>query len=161
MTITLKHYADYFAIALEIGLPIKEEIITWADNLILNNSKPSMWAIDLATSHNKSIQDTIGLLREVPEESDLNISFKLIIAKISILYNFVKEEDYPILSSLGNWYRVNHAKIKLDLHFMSAFEVMYNEPRYIWQYFFDESEIPEYYQELIVIGKDYIQYLPI
>jgi len=41
MAITFKKYADYFKIALEIGLPIKEDAIIWADNLILNTSEPS------------------------------------------------------------------------------------------------------------------------
>ena len=64
MRITLKHHADYFVIALEIGLAIKEEIIIWADNLILKYSEPSMWMIDLSTSQNKNIQDTIAILCE-------------------------------------------------------------------------------------------------
>ena len=40
MNITLKHYADYFIIALEIGLSAKDEIIAWADSLILDSTEP-------------------------------------------------------------------------------------------------------------------------
>lgn len=107
MNITLKHYAYYFAIALEIDLPIKEEMITWADNLILNSSQPKIWMIDLSTSRKKSVRDTIRILREVEGKSDIHISFRLVIAKLGILYNLIDEKNYSVLSRLGYWYKIN------------------------------------------------------
>ena len=159
MKITLKQYADYFAVALEIDLLIKNEIITWADSLILKYPQPSMWMIDLSTSQNTSIQDTIDLLKKIEGDQgsasftdrDLNISFQLLVAKISILYPSIKYVNYQILSNLGYWYRMNQEKIRFNLPFMYSFEV---------PYFLDESKSPEYYRELITIGKDYISYLP-
>jgi len=116
--------------------------------------------IDLSTSKNKSLQDTINLLKEVEGNSDFNISLKLVIAKLSTICIFVTEEEYKILGSLGNWYCINQELINFDIPFIDNFEVMGNEPINMWPYFFDISKIPEYYQGLIIIGKDFKHYLP-
>lgn len=155
MNITLKHYADYFIIALEIGLPVKDEIVAWADNLILNTSEPSIWMIDLSTSHKKSFQDTINILQDVEGQSNLNLSFKLVVAKISILYPSININNLDLFVKLYNWF-LHHEEINRNIPIIDNYTIMAVEEFYITQQELDDS----YYREFINIGKDYTSYLP-
>lgn len=155
MNITLRHYADYFIIALEIGLPVKGEIIAWADNLILETSEPLMWIINLSTSQKKSVRDTINILQEVEGERELNLSFKLVVAKISILYPSVSFDDLDFFFRLYIWF-VEHEEIDRELPIIDSYTIMAVDEFYVTQQELDDS----YYQEFINIGKNYISYLP-
>ena len=155
MQITSKQYADYFVIALEIGLSIKEEIINWADNLILKSFKPPMWMIDLSTSQKKSILDTISLLKEVEGHQNLNISFRLAVAKISILYPSIDMSNIEMLFDLYAWY-LEHEEVDRDIPIIDSYTLMMIEELYITIGEINKDD----YKNFITIGKGYIQYLP-
>ncbi|MDX2217011.1 MAG: hypothetical protein SFY66_27340 [Oculatellaceae cyanobacterium bins.114] len=78
---SLKHYADYFSICLWLGLGSVDEVIAWVDQLIEEIDCPSNWMIDLSTSADKHLLDVIHLLDLVPGVKDLDISWRLVIAK--------------------------------------------------------------------------------
>jgi hypothetical protein len=79
---TWRHYADYFAMGLLLGLCSVNEVITWVDQLIEDNDRLSEWMIEVSTSASKHPLDIIHLLDLVPGSKDLEISLRLVIAKL-------------------------------------------------------------------------------
>jgi hypothetical protein len=89
---SLKHYADYFSMGLEIGLCSQTEIAAWADRLIEPDDRPPIWAIELATSTSKHLVDVVHLLNVVPGVRNPEISLRLLIAKLGIVHPILLPE---------------------------------------------------------------------
>jgi hypothetical protein len=163
---SLKHYADYFSMGLEIGLCSQAEITAWADRLIEPDDRPPDWMIELATSTSKHLVDVVHLLNVVPGQRNQEISLRLLIAKLGIVH--------PILLSEGNWLTQpeHHRLIDRLCRLVSPWE---NFPDDIVgkvygidcdldcveQGYGDWSIIRQSYADLLGIAIDYGQYLPI
>ncbi len=104
----LKHYADYFSMSLAVGLCSHTEIIAWVDQLIEHEDHPEDWMIELSTSASKHLLDVMHLLDSVSGERNVEISMRLLIAKLSIVHprllaengRFMKPEHSRLLSRL-------------------------------------------------------------
>ena len=137
--------------ALEAEVCSRAEIINWGDRLIEQSEHPEDWMIDLSTSQNKHILDICHLLRDVPGTANLDISFRLLAAKLGKLYPTVLPEQTKFLRNLYN--RLVDTEVSDDLK------------KYVYEIFLDlywlESEVSDWsmiqqdYEDLLAIGIDY------
>ena len=137
--------------ALEAEVCSRAEVVNWVDRLIEQSEHFEDWMIDLSTSRNKHILDICHLLRDLPGTANLDISFRLLVAKLGKLYPTVSPEQTKLLRNL--YERVVDAEISEDLK------------GYVYQIFLDldclESEVGDWsmiqqdYEELLTVGIDY------
>jgi hypothetical protein len=147
---SLKQYADYFCMALEVEVCSRAEIINWVDCLIEQSEHLEDWMIDLSTSQNKHILDICHILRDVPGTANLDISFRLLVAKLEKLYPTVSPDQWQLLRNL---YQLVYYGVSDDLK------------GYVYQIFLDldwlEREVGDWsviqqdYEDLLAIGIDY------
>lgn len=159
---TLRQYADYFAMGLLLELCSVSEVIAWVDQLIEDIDRPEEWMIELSTSASKHPLDVVHLLDLIPGSKELEISLRLVIAKLgklhptllpdqgqfaqpkhsqlfSKLYSFVYEH-----TNLSDDIRGNIVQIDIDLD-------------YVEQGYGDWSIIQQDYKELLAAGNNYKQ----
>lgn len=97
---SVKHYADYLSMGLEIGACFQSDVVAWADRLIEQSDRPEMWMIELSTSANKSVLDVYHLLHAVPGASNLDASLKLLLAQLGKRYSIIQSEHIQLLRRL-------------------------------------------------------------
>ncbi|OCQ97141.1 hypothetical protein BCD64_16300 [Nostoc sp. MBR 210] len=160
---SLKHYADYVRMAFELNLCSLAEIIDWADKLIEEYDHPENWMIELSTSAYKHPLDVIHLLYLIPGEPDLDISLKLLIAKLGQIYPILLPDN-------GRFAKPVHSKLLRSLyHFILDYSVsdqlrgaIYQidmDLDYVEQGYGDWSVIQQDYEELLATSCDYQQWL--
>lgn len=168
MTISLKCYADYLSIGLRLGLCSVDEMIAWADRLIEERDSPSDWMIDLSTSSAKHLLDIIRLLELVPGTEDLEIAFRLLIAKLGIVYptlvpeqNNLPQPKHCIL--FRKLYRILYPfdgeLIALSDEVISAILLVgedFNDLEYGYR---DWSMVNQDYEKLLALGSEYKRFV--
>lgn len=102
---SLKNYADYLSMGLEIGVCSQDDVVAWADRLIEESDRPELWMIELSTGRSKHILDVQHWLQVVSGTSSLEVSFKLLIAHLQRHYPTVQPEQVRLLSKLYFWER--------------------------------------------------------
>lgn len=156
MQVTLKHYADYFSMGLLAGLCSQVEIIRWVDHIIEESNYPEDWMIELSTSANRHPLDVIHLLDIIPGTKDLDISFKLLVAKLGKVYptllshncRFLQSEHSQVLQKLYRFVR-DYCEISDDLR------------GYIFQIDCDLDCVEQGYGDWLIIQKDYEELLAV
>lgn len=161
---TWRQYADYFAVGLSLGLCSVNEVINWVDQLIEDHDCPLEWMIEVSTSASKHPLDIIHLLNLVPGSKDLEISLRLLIAKLGEVYptlmpeqgRFAQSKHSQLLSrlrflvrehnSLSDDVRGNIVRIHLDLDCVE-------------QGYGDWSIIQQDYEELLAAGNSYKEWI--
>lgn len=147
---SLKHYADYFYMALDVEVCSRAEIVNWVDRIIEQSEHLEDWMIDLSTSQDKHIQDVFHLLRDVPGTANLDISFKLLVAKLGKQYPTVAPEQTKFL---GNLYRLVHTKISDNLK-ARIYQLDCDLDWLEWEVG-DWSVIQQDYEDLLAVGNNY------
>lgn len=148
---SLKQYADYFCMGLDLEICSRTELIAWADDLIGLSGKPEDWMIELATSQKQNILNVFHILRSIPGTANLDISFKLLLAKLMKEYPTVALEDIRILRKLYSF---------------TDFEISYNfkaclykiDSELDWLDSLDDDNWPVVqrdYENLLALGADY------
>lgn len=147
---SLKQYADYLCMGLDVGVCSHSEVVSWSDYLIEQSEHPEDWMIDLSTSQSKHILDVFHLLRAVPGAANLDVSFKLLVAKLGKLHPTVSPEHTRLLSNL---YRFVHPEISDDL---KAYIYLIDSDLDWLEYGQGNwSIIQQDYEELISVGNSY------
>lgn len=160
---SLKHYADYFSIGLYLNLCSLAEIIDWADKLIEESNHPEDWMIELSTSAYKHPLDVMHLLDFIPGEQDLEISFRLVIAKLGKVYPILLPDN-------GRFAKLEHSKLLRSLYHLILDNSPLEELRgaiyqidldldYVEQGYGDWSVIQQDYEELLATSRDYQQWI--
>ncbi|MBD2498677.1 hypothetical protein [Nostoc sp. FACHB-280] len=160
---SLKHYADYLRMAFELNLCSLAEIIGWADKLITKCDHPENWMIELSTSADKHPLDVIHLLYLIPGEPDLDISLKLLIAKLGQIYPILLPDN-------GRFAKPVHSKLLRSLYQLIVDNSSCDKLRgaiyqidldldYVEQGYGDWSLIQQDYKELFAISYDYQQWI--
>ncbi len=160
---SLKHYADYFSMGLELNLCSHAEIIAWVDQLIEGSDHPEYWMIELSTCAGKHQLDIIiHLLDSIRGKKDLAISFRLLIAKLGTVYPILLPEN-------GRFAQSEHSLLFSKLYCLICdYENLCDDLRGgIYQIYFDLdcveqgyadwSVIQQDYEELLTAGRDYKQ----
>jgi hypothetical protein len=159
---SLKHYADYFSMGLAIGLCSHAETIAWADQLIKQEDHPEDWMIELSTSAGKHLLDVIHLLDSVSGKRDMEISLRLLIAKLGIVHPILLPEN-------GRFVQPKHSRLFSHLYSLALdYDRLPNDIRgiiyqmdcdldYVEQGYGDWSIIQQDYNELLAAGSDYKQ----
>lgn len=135
---------------LYVGLCSRTEIICWADCLIEQSEYPEDWTIDLSTSQGKHLMDVLHLLRAVPGIVNLDVSFRLLVAKLGRLHPTVSPEHTGLLANLyrlvdtdiSDDLKAHIYEIDCDLDWLESGEG-------------DWSVVQQDYEELLAIGNDY------
>ncbi|AUT00296.1 hypothetical protein CLI64_07810 [Nostoc sp. CENA543] len=161
---SLKHYADYLSIGIYLNVCSYGEIINWVDKLMLEIDHPEDWMIELSTSAYKHPSDVVHLLDSIPGEQNLEISLRLIIAKLGRIY--------PLLSPENNHFaKPVHSKLLRSLyHLIFDSDSISDELRtaiyqldidldYVEQGYGDWSVIEQDYEKLLTTSLDYQQWL--
>lgn len=128
----------------------RSEIVCWADRLIEQSEHPEDWKIDLSTSQAKHLMDVLHLLRAVPGIANLDVSFRLLMAKLGRLHPTVSPEHTGLLENL---YRLVDIDISDDLKthiYEIDCDLDWLESREG-----DWSVVQQDYEELLAIGNDY------
>lgn len=157
---TIKHYADYFAMGLQLGICSHTELITWADKLIEKIDRPSDWTIDLSTDSQKHELDVVRILNSVPGVPDLEVSFRLLIAKLALVK--------PVLYSDNGFIEAYDSRLFSNLYFMARKQedrlpdcikrnifLIDTDMDCVDTGYCDFSVIQQDYQNLLAIGKEY------
>lgn len=145
----LKQYADYFSMGLELGVCSHAEVISWVDHLIGHSEKIEDWMIDLSTSQGGNILDVLHILRGVSGMGDLNISFKLLLAKLKKLHRTISPESTKIL---GRLYQFVHSEISDDFK-AHLYKI---DSALDWlDCGGDWSAVKQDYEELLALGSDF------
>ncbi|MBD2533458.1 hypothetical protein H6G97_29410 [Nostoc flagelliforme FACHB-838] len=161
---TLKHYADYWLMGQASKLCSHAEIIAWADQLLEESDHPADWMIELSTSQDKHLLDVIHLLDCIPGERDFEVSFRLLIAKLGVVYpivlpengRFAQPEHSQLFSKL--YFLINkHNELSDDLQ--KCIYQIYSDLDDIEQGYCDWSVIQQDYEELLCAGRDYKQWI--
>ena len=157
---TIKHYADYFAMGLQLGICSHAELIAWADKLIEKTDRPSDWTIDLSTSFQKHKLDVVRILNSVSGVPDLEVSFLLLIAKLAlvkpVLYSdngFIKPRDSRLFSKLYFMTRKQEDRLP-DCIKRNIFKID-TDMDCVDTGYCDFSIIQQDYQNLLATGKEY------
>jgi hypothetical protein len=163
---SLKHYADYLSMGLEIGLCSQAEIAAWADRLIEQDDRPPDWIIELATSPSKHLVDVVHLLNVVPGAQNLEISLRLLIAKLGMVHPILLPENdrfaQPELSRLLNrLYHLVSPDQNLPDEIVGRVYGIDCDLDCVEQGYGDWSIMQQSYTDLLAIASDYGQYLPI
>ena len=108
---TWKQYADYFATGLLLELCSVSEAIDWVDRLIEDIDRPEEWMIELSTSASRHPLDIIHLLDLAPGAKDLEISLRLVIAKLGEVYSTLTPEQ-------GKFAQPKHSKLLSNLYLL-------------------------------------------
>jgi len=161
---SLRQYADYFSIGMLLGLCSVNEVIAWIDRLIEKDDCPSDWMIELSTSASKHPLDVIHLLELVPGTKDLEVSWRLAIAKLGELYpilspaprRFVQPRDSQLFSKLY-FLAQNHDELSDDLR-GKIFQI-YLDLDCVEQGYSDWSIIQQDYEELLAVGSSYKEWI--
>jgi hypothetical protein len=163
---SLKHYADYFSMGLEMGLCSQAGIAAWADRLIEQDDRPPDWAIELATSTSKHLVDVVHLLNVVPGARNPEISLRLLIAKLGMVHPILLPDN-------DRFAQPEHSRLlNLLCRLVSPWEDFPNDIvgrvygidcdlDCVEQGYGDWSIIEQSYADLLAIASDYGQYLPI
>lgn len=162
---SFKNFADYFVMGLKVmglklNLCFKSEIIVWVDRLIEKTDYPLNWTLDLSTSFRQKEQDVISILNSVPGIQDTEISFRLLIAKLTlikpVLYpydrKFVTPEDSKLFSLLCFSVR-EYSDISNDIR-GNIFQI-YMDMDDVDQGYLDWSTFIKDYQSLLSAGVNY------
>ena len=128
----------------------RSEIVCWADRLIEQSEHPEDWKIDLSTSQAKHLMDVLHLLRAVPGIANLDVSFRLLMAKLGRLHPTVSPEHTGLLENLYRLVDIDISdnlkahiyEIDCDLYWLKSGKS-------------DWSVVQQDYEELLVIGNDY------
>ena len=156
---SLKDYANYFVMGLKLNLCPKSEIVIWADKLIEKIDVITDWAIELSTSANKSKLDVIRTLNSIPGSSDLEVSFRLLIAKLSLVKPVIFP-DNSFMNSQDSWLFSNMYLIVAEYDDLpdcirgNIFEI-YMDMDYFETGNLDWSVIQQDYENLLIKGKEY------
>ncbi|BBD61193.1 hypothetical protein NIES2109_40200 [Nostoc sp. HK-01] len=159
---SLKHYADYLCMGFQLNLCSHDEIINWADQLIEKSDHPEDWMIDLSTSAYKHPLNIIHLLDFIPGEQDLEISLRLLIAKLGKVYPTLEPENHRFA-------KAEHSKLLRSLYHLVFDHSCGDELRrviyqidmdldYVEQGYADWSVIQQDYEQLIATSYDYQQW---
>lgn len=70
---------EVFSIALTNGLLDKNEVIKWADNIIVNDNEPDFFIIELSLCGHKSLNDIVSLLNEFIGQEKTPVSGRVIL----------------------------------------------------------------------------------
>ena len=158
----LKHYTDYFSMSLAVGLCSHTEIIAWVDQLIEHEDQPEDWMIELSTSASKYPLDVTHLLDSVSGERNVEISVRLLIAKLSIVHPCLLAEN-------GRFAKPEHSRLLSRLYsLITGYDCLPDDIRgsmyqidcdldYVEQGYGDWSIIERDYDELLAIANDYKQ----
>jgi hypothetical protein len=160
-----KHYADYFSTSFALGLCSHAEIIAWVDHLIEHEDEPEDWMIELSTSAGKHPLDVMHLLDSVLGGKNVEISMRLLIAKLGIVYplllpengRFAKPEHSRLLS------RLYSLVVECDCLPDDLRGSMYQidcDLDYVEQGYGDWSIIQRDYDDLLATASDYKQLIP-
>lgn len=122
--------------------------------------RPEDWMIELSTSTNRNPLDVIHLLDAISDTKDLDISFRLLIAKLDTLY--------PILTPENNRFALpEHSQLVRKLYLLirryddiskelQGYIVRINcDLDCVEQGYGDWSIIQNDYEELLLIGRDF------
>jgi hypothetical protein len=145
---SLKHYADYFSIGLYLHLCSLAEIIDWVDKLIEESNHPEDWMIELSTSAYKHPLDVTHLLNFIPGEQDLEISFKLLIAKLGKVYPILLPDN-------GRFAKPEHSKLLRSLYHL----VLDNSPSDELRGVIYQIDLDLDYEKLLATSRDYQQWI--
>lgn len=161
---SLKHYADYFWMGFELNLCSHAEIINWADKLIQESEHPQDWMIELSTSAAKHPLDVTHLLYSIPGEQNLEISLRLLIAKLAIIYPILLPDNgrfiKPVHSKLfRGLYQLIYDSDSISEELKGAIYQIDIDIDYVEQGYGDWSVIQQDYEELLVTGRDYQQFI--
>ncbi|MBD2742298.1 hypothetical protein [Coleofasciculus sp. FACHB-1120] len=161
---SLRQYADYFSIGMLLGLCLANEVIAWVDQLIEESDRPSDWMIELSISTTKHLLDIIHLLDLVPGTKDLEISFRLAIAKLGDVYPTLSPEQ-------GKFAQPKHSQLFSKLYFLaqehdnlsddvrgSIFQICLDLDC-VEQGYGDWSVIQQDYEELLGVGNNYKEWI--
>jgi len=77
MSISDATLAEFARVALSLDLIAIENVIAWADDIILKSDEPPYWAIELAEATEFTVY---GVLKHVPGASDSTVIFTLVLA---------------------------------------------------------------------------------
>lgn len=156
---SIKHYADYFVMGLQLGISLHSEIIAWADRIIETTNRPTDWAIDLSTSSQKSKLDVIHVLNSIPGVSDLEVSFRLLIAKLALVKpvifpdnGFINPQDSWLFSQL--YFMTTEHNNLSDCIRENIFQI-YIDMDCVDRGYGDFSIIQQDYKNLLIVGKEY------
>ena len=95
-TTNIRNYIDLlgmFNIGLENGLLEKQEIVKWADTIILQDEQPDYFVIELSLCGHKSVNDIVTLLNEIIGASTPQISGRVI---LGLLYHRYVDRQLPL-----------------------------------------------------------------
>jgi hypothetical protein len=92
---------EVFHIALSNGLLDKKEIIKWADEIIIKNSEPDYFIIELSLCGQKTTNDIISLLNEYIGEEKPQISGRVI---LGFLYRKYLDKQTTLKTVVGTIY---------------------------------------------------------
>ena len=95
-----KEMTEAMGMMLQIGGMSHEEIIAWIDGLIEKTENPPEWMIELSLSKGKHILDVVHMLHEVPGESNLDDSFRLLLKMLDEKHPTVTIEDENLIREL-------------------------------------------------------------
>lgn len=161
---TWKQYADYFEMRMLLEICSVGEIIVWVDQIIEDSDRPVEWMIELSTSANRHPLDIIHLLDLIPGSKNLEISLRLLIAKLGEVYPTLSPEEgrfaqpkhsrlfsklYSLVQdqeNLSDAVRGNIFQIDIDLD-------------YVEQGYGDWSIIQQDYRKLLSVGNRYKQWI--
>jgi hypothetical protein len=157
-----KHYADYFSMGFTLGLCSHTEIIHWTDQLIEHGDQPRDWMIELSTSASKHPLDVMHLLDSVPGERNIEISMRLLVAKLGIVYPHLQAEN-------GRFAKPEHSRLLSRLYsLVTGYDCLPDDIRgniyqidndldYVEQGYGDWSIIERDYDKLLATANDYKQ----
>lgn len=157
-----KHYADYFSMGFALGLCSCAEIIAWVDQLIEHGDQPEDWMIEVSTSASKHPLDMMHLLNLVPGERDVEVSVRLLIAKLGIVHprllaendRFAKPEHSRLLNRLYSLV-MQHDCLSEDIR-SNVYQIDCDLD-YVEQGYGDWSIIERDYNELLATANNYKQ----
>lgn len=98
---TTKDYAEYFRLSLEAGLCREDEIESWAYKMIIETNPPvPNWLLSLSTDGEISKNK---LLQSVPGEADQNVTWSLLLARLSTAYRAKHFSRIQIVEVIFRW----------------------------------------------------------
>jgi hypothetical protein len=77
---------EVFSIALTNGLMDKNDVIKWADNIIINDNEPDFFIIELSLCGHKNLNDIISLLNEFIGPEKPQVSSRVILGFVHRQY---------------------------------------------------------------------------
>lgn len=158
----LKHYTDYFSMGFALGLCSHAEIIAWVDQLIEHEDQPGDWMLELSTSTSKHSLDVMHLLNSVPGKGNVEISMRLLIAKLGIVHP-------RLLAENGRFAKPEHSQLLSRLYsLITGYDCLPDDIRssmyqidcdldYVEQGYGDWSIIERDYDEILATANDYKQ----